>query len=141
MHRNQSGVSLIELLITIIIISSVLVGIFQIYSTALRINFINEARSKAKFIAEQEMEHLRSLSFNASELDTFNSFLGKVNFKESGNYIIKSKITFLDPTSGQIADPYPVTEEDNTHLKEIIVSVVRKDGLGGQTDLLTYITP
>ena len=53
--RSQSGFSLLELLISIVIISSVLAGILNVYNTALRLNTLTSAKASAKFHAEQEM--------------------------------------------------------------------------------------
>ncbi len=139
--RNQSGITLVELLITIIVLSTSLVAIFQFYATSLRSTTKTESRSKSKFLAEQEIERFRALDYNDPELDAFNNFAGKVQFFEDELFVIKSKVTFIDPKTAIAAEPYPVSFEEDTHLKEVIVSVVRKDGIGGQVDLTTYITP
>ena len=139
--RSQSGFSLLELLISIVIISSVLAGILNVYNTALRLNTLTSAKASAKFHAEQEMERLLSLDYNAPEIDAFNNFEGVVNFFEDEDYLLKTNVVFIDPTTGEIKEPYPVSPEDDTRLKRVIVSAIRKDGIGGQVDLVTYISP
>lgn len=139
--RSASGLSLIELLMTIVVLSVLFVGILHYYSSSLRATTLSESRSTAKFLAEQEMERLRSLEYTDSDLDAFNSFDGAVQFYENKLYIIKAIVVFIDPSTGDVKEPYPVAQDDDTHLKRITVSAARKDGLGGQVDLVSYLSP
>jgi len=139
--RSSSGITLMELLVSLVIISSSLVAILSVYSTTIRLNLQNEARSRSKFYAEQEMERLLSLPYVSRELDAYGSFNGTTQLFEYKGYIIKTKIIFFDPTTGLPPEIYPFNEKEDPNLKELTVSVVRKDGLGGQVDLINYKSP
>lgn len=139
--RTSSGITLMELLVSIVIVSSALVAILSVYSTTMRLNLQNEARSRAKFYGEQEMERLLSLSYFSDELSAYGSFNGTTRLFEYKDYIIKTKVVYLDPTTGKVPEVYPFGEEEDPNLKEVTVSVIRKDGLGGQIDIINYKGP
>lgn len=87
------------------------------------------------------MERLKSLRYDHPDLDAFGSFEGNITFTDLEDYIMKTKIKFLSPKTGREPEPYPVSEEEDPLLKEVIVSVVRKNGQGGQIDLTSFVTP
>lgn len=140
-YRQQTGVSLVEILVTIVILSSLFTGILTFYTSSLRSTSSSYSRSKAKFLAEQEMERLISLDYLDDELNAFNNFEGRTQFFENNEYILKTLVIFIDPTTGGTKEPYPVSFDEDTHLKKLIVSATRKDGIGGQVDLTTFISP
>lgn len=139
--RTTTGVTLMELLVSIVIVSSALVAILSIYSTTMRLNLENESRTRAKFYAEQEMERLLSLSYFDDELSAYGSFSGSTRLYEYKDYIIKTKVVYLDPTTGKVPEVYPFNDNEDPNLKQVTISVVRQDGLGGQIDIVNYKGP
>lgn len=139
--RNQLGLSLIELLISITIIATILTVIINFYNYSLRQSSIKNIQNKLRFIAKEEMEKLISLPYHSRYLEVFGSFGGKTNFFERDNYIIKSNIVFINPETGDIPETYPLNKNQDTHLKRLTVSVARKDKLGGQVNLVYLKSP
>lgn len=139
--RNPSGLSLIELLLSIVIISTILVPILNFYNSALRNTNETQQKTKLKFLAEEEMEKFISLEYNDSSLQAFASSGGRTNFFERGDYLVKTHIVLIDPETGEIPELYPTQASEDTFLKRITVSVARKDKSGGQVDLIYLKSP
>ena len=139
--RNNKGVTLLELLVTLVIISGILTGILSFYNSSLKSNLRAQVRSELKFLAEEELERLLSLSYDADELNVFGSLVGRTNFFEDEAYIIKTVVIFIDPETGDVPEEYPLDETTDTKLKKITVSVARKDGLAGQVNMINFKTP
>jgi prepilin-type N-terminal cleavage/methylation domain-containing protein len=138
--RSESGVTLTELMVSLVITSVILVAILSFYGTSIRQNLVDKARSEIKFLAEQEMEKLLSLPYDSNTLGAFSSERSDV-YELNTNFIVKRKIAILDPEKGTVKDPYPNSKEEDPHLKQITISVTRKDGLGGQIDMINFKTP
>lgn len=139
--RKESGVTLIELLIAVTVISVILVPILGFYNLSLRQNFRAKEETTIKFLAEEEMEKFVSLNYYDSVLDVYASPVGRTNFFERGDYLIKTTVIFLDPETGDIPENYPLNEQQDTFLKKVIISVARKDKVGGQVDLTYFKSP
>ncbi len=140
--RSNSGLSLIEILVAIAIISTVLLSILGFYNYSVRMNFRSQSQTELKYIAEQEMERLLSLPYSSPELDCYGAFAGRVNYYiKDDKYLVKSTVIFMSPDSGELEDNVPRSPKDDTHLKKIIVSAARLDAVGGQVDLVTFRTP
>jgi competence protein ComGC len=139
--RESSGLSLIELLISIVIISTILVPILNFYNAAIRNTSATQQKTKLKFLAEEEMEKYISLEYNDQSLQAFASSGGRINFYEHGDYLVKSHIVLIDPETGEIPDLYPTQARDDTFLKRVTISVARKDKLGGQVDVIYLKSP
>lgn len=141
-RRNDSGISLLELLITLSVLTVVVSSIISYYGISLRNNIITNARTELRFLAEQEMEKRLSFDYFSSELDSLNDSDGLINYYlEDEKFIIKTTIVHIDRNTTQIPDDYPSSRERDTKLKKIIVSVARIDGKGGQVDLVTFKSP
>jgi prepilin-type N-terminal cleavage/methylation domain-containing protein len=141
-RRSNSGLSLLEILIAIAIISTALVAILGFYNYAIRAGLKSKGQTELKYIAEQEMERLMSLPYSSAELDSYGAFAGKVSYViKNETYLIKSTVIFMDPDSGETAENVPRNPREDTHLKKIIVSAARVDGVGGQIDLVTFKSP
>ncbi len=140
--RASSGLSLMEMLIAIAIISSSLIAILSFYNYAIRAGMKSKGQTELKYIAEQEMERLVSLPYSSMDLDAYGAFAGRVNYTiKDDRYLIKSTVIYLDPDSGEIAENVPRGQREDSHLKKIIVSAARIDGVGGQIDLVTFKSP
>ena len=139
--RHDKGLSLIELMLTIAIATTALSAIIGYIANSTRSDLKNQSRSKLLYMAQEEMEKKLALAYDSSSLNCFGNNQGRVEFVDRGDYISKVSIVFLNPQTGTIPEPYPIENIDDTHLKQIIVSVVRKDGLTEQIDLINFKTP
>ncbi|MDD9898681.1 MAG: prepilin-type N-terminal cleavage/methylation domain-containing protein [Candidatus Melainabacteria bacterium] len=141
MKRSASGLTLIELLVSLVVISISLIPVINFFNATLRQN--NQARelTKIRFLAEEEMERIISLNYHHQSLDAVGAFQGKSSFSERGKYLVKTSVIFLDPETGQVPEDYPLREEEDTNLKQITVSAARLDKLGGQVDLVYFKSP
>lgn len=138
--RNQSGQSLIELMVSIVIITTALSGIIAIFPYVIQKNVRIQMQTQAINIAQSEMEKLRSLGYFDEELNAFGTIEGMVTIKPQDNYLIRTTVKYLDPKTGQTPETYPTETKDDTGLKEITVSVKRKDNVGSQANLVTYFS-
>jgi type IV pilus assembly protein PilV len=59
-HRNSSGFTLIEVLVTIVVVSIGLLGLAGLQINGLRANMSSEARSKATLLANDIVERMRA---------------------------------------------------------------------------------
>lgn len=140
--RSMSGLSIIELLIALAIISTALISILGFYSYAIRSGMKSKGQTELKYVAEQEMERLLSLPYSSSDLDCYGAFAGKVDYQiKNDTYLIKTTVIYMDPDSGEVSENAPRGPREDTHLKKIIVSAARVDGVGGQIDLVTFKSP
>ncbi len=140
--RSNSGLSLIEILIALAIISTVLISILGFYNYSLRAELRSKNQTELKYLAEQEMERMVALPYSSPELDCYGAFAGRINYYiRDDKYLIKTTVVFMDPDSGEVAENVPRNNKEDTHLKKIIVSVARLDAQGGQIDLTTFKSP
>lgn len=139
--RNNQGLSLTELLISIVIISTALVPIIGFYNSSLRQTNNTNQKSRVMFLAEEEMEKFVSLGYRDPSLECFATTAGNVSFFEKNEFLVKTNIVFIDPMTMELPELYPVNNEDDTNLKRITVSVARKDNQGGQVNLVYYKSP
>lgn len=68
-QRCQSGFSLIEVVIALLIMMIVLLGVFAVINYSITYNAANKSRSQALALLQQEVEALRSAKFNANNVD------------------------------------------------------------------------
>ena len=138
--RNESGQSLIELMVSIVIITTALSGVIAIFPYIVQKNVRIQMQNKAVNLAQNEWEKLRSLRYYDSELDAFGGVDGMIVNKQIDEYFVRVTVKYVDPKTGQTADPYPSDITGDTGLKEITVSVKRKDNVGSQINLITYFS-
>lgn len=139
--RDQIGLSVTELLVSTVVVSTVLVAILSFYNQAVRNTGRYEQETKIKFLAEEEMEKYISIPYSDGSLDVFANPGGRTNYYEKENFLVKTHIVHIDPRTGEVPDYYPNKKKDDTYLKKITVSVARRDQLGGQVDLIYYKSP
>ncbi len=140
-RRNSSGVTLIELLVSLVVITTVLIPILNFFNSTLRQNNQDRELTKIRFLAEEELERVISLPYNDSSLDAFGSSLGQTLFMERDEYLIKQTVVLIDPETGEIPERYPFYKADDTFLKRITISAAKKDKIGGQVDLVYLKSP
>lgn len=138
--RNQSGQSLTELMVSIVIITVALSGIVAIFPFIIQKNARIKTQSEAVYLAQSELEKLKALPYFDRELDATGSSEGMVTIKQVKNYYVRTKVLYINSKSGLPPDEYPYDLSQDTGLKKIEVSVKRKDNIGGQVDLVTFIS-
>ena len=139
--RNNQGLSLTELLISVVVISMMLVPILGFYNSSLRQTNITNQRSRVTFLAEEEMEKIISIPYKDPSLDCYATTAGNVSFYERNEFLVKTQVVFIDPSTMDLPKLYPVNQDEDTNLKRITVSVARKDKQGGQVNLVYYKSP
>lgn len=138
--RNNSGLTLIELLVTIAVITISLAGIVAIFPLIIQKNAEVQIQNRLVHEAESELERLKGLSYFDEELSGLGSVEGMVTLKENGIFLIRSTVKYLDSKTKSVPKKYPVDIDEDTGIKEVTVSVKRKDNLGKQIDLISYIS-
>lgn len=138
--RNQSGQSLIELMVSVVIITVALSGIVALFPYIIQKNVRIQMQNKAINIAQNELERLRALEYYSSELDALPGPEGMSSIRTIEDYLVRITVKYIDPKSGKIPDIYPGDVSQDTGLKEVAVSVKRKDNVGSQVNLLTYFS-
>lgn len=138
--RNQSGQSLIELMVSIVIITTALSGVIAMFPYVIQKNVVIQMQNKAINLAQNEVERLRALRYYDQELDALGSLEGMINIKLIENYLVRVTVKYVDPLTAQPPEMYPTDIAEDTGLKEVTVSVRRKDNAGSQTNLITYFS-
>ncbi|MCE2929095.1 MAG: prepilin-type N-terminal cleavage/methylation domain-containing protein [Candidatus Caenarcaniphilales bacterium] len=139
--RKELGVTLIELLVSLVIISVILVPILGFYNYSLKETNIKHQQTQLRFLASEEIEKIISLPYFDRSIEAYGSFAGKTSFYEKDDYIVKVNVILLDPATGEVPEIYPVSREQDTRLKRITVSVARRDRVGGQVDMIYLKSP
>ncbi len=139
--RNNAGVTLTELLVSLVVIATVLIPILNFFNSTLRQNNQDRELTKIRFLAEEELERVISLPYDDPSLDAFGSSTGQTAFFERDKYLIKQNVVLIDPETGEIPERYPFHKADDTFLKRVIISAAKQDKLGGQVDLVYLKSP
>ncbi len=139
--RNSAGVTLTELLVSLVVIATILIPILNFFNSTLRQNNQDRELTKIRFLAEEELERIISLPYNDASLDALGNSSGKTDFYERGQYIVKTNVVLIDPETGEIPERYPYNKIDDTFLKRVIISAAKQDKLGGQVDLVYLKSP
>ena len=138
--RNQLGQSLIELMVSIVIITTALSGIIAIFPYIIQKNVRIQMQNKAIHIAQNELERIRALKYYDSELDALGGSQGMSVIKTVDEYLLRVTVRYIDPQTGLIPEVYPTDVSEDPGLKEVAVSVKRKDNVGFQANLVTYFS-
>lgn len=138
--RNQLGQSLIELMVSIVIITTALSGIIAIFPYIVQKNVRIQMQNKAIHIAQNELERIRALRYYDSELDALGGQQGMSVIKTVDDYLLRVTVKYIDPQTGLIPEVYPTDISEDPGLKEVTVSVKRKDNVGFQANLVTYFS-
>lgn len=137
---NHSGQSLIELMTSIVIITVALSGIVAIFPYIIEKNARIQIQNQAINIAQNELERLRALSYFDQELDASGSLTGMITIKPVDNFFVRITVKYIEPKTGIVPESYPSDISEDTGLKEVTVSVKRKDNIGSQANLITYFS-
>lgn len=138
--RSQIGQSLIELMVSLVIITVALSGVIAIFPYVIQKNVRIQMQSQAVNLAQNEWERLRALSYFDPALDAIGSSEGMTSIKAVDNFLVRVTIKYVDPKTAKPPRNYPTDASHDTGLKEITVSVKRKDNVGSQVNLVTYFS-
>ena len=138
--RNQLGQSLVELMVSIVIITVALSGIIAIFPYIIQKNVRIQMQSQAVNLAQNEWEKLRSLRYYDPELDALGGPFGMTVIRQEGNFLVRVTVRYIDPKTSLPPEKYPLDVSEDPGLKEVTVSVKRKDNVGGQANLVTYFS-
>jgi len=67
---SQSGLTLVETLVALFLVSVVVVSLTALFTQSMRTNYRSRAATDATTIARSKVEELRALPFDAAQLDT-----------------------------------------------------------------------
>jgi len=98
MRRRQGGFTLIEVLVSIVILMVGLLGMFQAVNLALDKNLENQLRQKAIAVAEQQLNDLKGRSFSNITGNTSN-FVRVASGSIFKNISVQRQITDLAATN------------------------------------------
>lgn len=106
--KKINGFSLIEVLISVFIVSSLIVTVFSLITYSLNVTTDNKFRLAALMLAEQKMEYVRSLPYNSVGLQSGWPVGGVIPDQEAisnnnGNFTVDTTVIYID-------DPYDGTE-------------------------------
>ena len=138
--RNQLGQSLVELMVSIVIITTALSGVVAIFPYIIQKNASIDMQEKAINILQNEIERLRALRYYDEELDAFGTIEGMSTIKAAEDHIVRITVKYVNPTTAKAPEVYPSDLTEDTGLKEVTVSVKRKNNVGSQVNLVTYIS-
>lgn len=138
--RSEIGQSLVELMVSIVIITTALSGVIAIFPYIIQKNVRIQMQTQAVHLANNEWERLRGLRYFDPQLDAFGGPEGMSNIKTVGDFLIRVTIKYVDPKTGKTPEKYPTEISEDTGLKEITVSAKRKDNVGFQANLITYFS-
>jgi hypothetical protein len=139
--RSKSGLTLVEILISLTVITMALVPIINFYNYYLKENFKSNVKTQLKFLAQEEVEKVIAMDYRSKQLECFGSTAGLTNFYEKENFLIKTNVVFLDPETGELPESYPASDKDDTQLKRVTISVSKKNPGSEQVDMIYFKTP
>ena len=139
--RSNRGVTLVELLLSVVVISFVLIPIVNFYNYYLRQTNNTNQETRLKFLAQEEMERFIALDYRNSALNCYNNTAGNTTFYERDDFLVKTNVVFIDPETGDRPDLYPSSDEDDTQLKKITISVSKKAPGSEQVDFIYFKSP
>lgn len=92
--RRNSGMTLIELIIVIVIVSICFFSIMSVFMQALNQNFTNEIKTTATFLAEEKMEEILYTDFDklSEEEGQFSSPFSDYQYRITWDYVEKSDL-------------------------------------------------
>ncbi len=138
--RSEFGQSMIELMVCIVIITTALSGIIALFPYIIQKNARIQIQGQAVNLVQNETEKLRALRYYDSELDALGGVQGMSVIRSEGPYLVRISVRYVDPKTSLPPDDYPADISQDTGLKEVTVSVKRKDNVGSQVNLVTYFS-
>ena len=131
---------MIELMVCIVIITTALSGIIALFPYIIQKNARIQMQGQAVNVVQSEIEKLRALRYYDPALEALGGGQGVESIKADGPYLIRITVKYVDPKTSLPPDSYPTDVSQDTGLKEVTVSVKRKDNVGSQVNLVTYFS-
>lgn len=132
-EKNQSGFSLIEVIIALIILMVSILGVFAVFAYATTYNTGNNMRSQALSVLQKEVEMIRSAKFTPTITDNYTPGTTDDGRRDlTGGTKASRTVTAVDGTKytvDTIVDNDPITtgvqsaNDTTTTLKEITITV------------------
>jgi len=138
--RSESGQSMVELMVCIVIITTALSGIIALFPYIIQKNARIQIQGQAVNLLQNETEKLRALRYYDPALDALGGVQGMSSIRAEGPFLVRVTVRYLDPKTSLPPDDYPTDISQDTGLKEATVSVKRKDNVGSQVNLVTYFS-
>ena len=138
--RSESGQSMIELMVCIVIITTALSGIIALFPYIIQKNARIQMQGQAVNLVQSETEKLRALRYYDPALDALGGIQGMSTISAEGPYLVRVEVRYIDPKTSLPPKDYPTDVSQDTGLKEVTVSVKRKDNVGSQVNLITYFS-
>ena len=138
--RSESGQSMVELMVCIVIITTALSGVIALFPYIIQKNARIQVQGQAVNVLQNEIEKLRALRYYDPALDALGGGRGVESVKAEGPYLVRVTVRYVDPKTSLPPDTYPTDVSQDTGLKEVTVSVKRKDNVGSQVNLVTYFS-
>ena len=120
--RKESGFSLVEVIIALVILLVALLGVFVSFTYSVSYNAGNSSRAQALAVLQQEVEKLRAAKFTPDFTDPFlygGEQAARIVTSANGNRFSVKIIVDNNPTTPTVIDGESVT----TSLKQISVTV------------------
>lgn len=100
-YHNRSGFTLIEVMVSIIIMMVGLLGMLQAINLAMDKNIENQLRQKAIAVAEQQLNNLKGQSFGTIAAGTTSNFVRVATGSAFKNISVQRQITDLAVTDSK----------------------------------------
>lgn len=118
---GESGFSLVEVVIALLVFLIVLMGVFITFTYAVNFNAGNSARSQALTVLQQEAELIRAAKYTPTYTDptlTGGTKAPKTVTTGDGNVFVVRVVVDNDPNAAGVQD-----ESTSTTIKEVTVTV------------------
>lgn len=140
-RKNDSGFSLIEVIISLIILMVAILGIFAVFTYATTSNTGNNTRSQSLAVLQREVEMIRSAKFTPTITDNYAPSSPDNGRRDiTGGTKTDRTVTAIDGTKYTVQvvvdnDPYTTGIQNDTDkpyptLKEITVTVIPESSIG-----------
>src|SRR5690625_1187331 len=120
---NQKGLTLIEVLLSLVIISIILLAILFVLLQIIRTNKTSQELVNATYVAQTEMEEM----YHISQSEDFDAWINDISSKEK-NYSFSENIhTITYRTESNHEVEIKISETNQPPLKRIIIYVFEMD--------------
>jgi Tfp pilus assembly protein PilV len=132
--NRQQGLSLVEVIIALGILSFAVIGLVSMYPVGLSINSEAEERSKASYLCQEKIEQLRSLDYEDIGIGVIES---KQRLSDDGDSYLYN---FQRETEAEYMDENLNETGSDTGLKRVSTTVYYINGVTKKEDSLRLTT-
>lgn len=153
MRFNQSGMSMVEIMIGVILLALIIIPSLNVISSQTQTVTATRDHSQAAFVAQKLQEAMRSYRFNLLDADQYNSdpVMQKKTFEwklknadelkkhviNGIEYIVDPALTSVDPVKMKNSDP---TTPPSAYLVRFSITYKSKDGRNHRLNISTAIS-